>query len=187
MTSTRTVTTNSGRRIHLFRSAGKGFGNSDSPIQHFGLGSDTSVERLDINWPSGITQLVLEPDVDRVHRVVESGILPESDVVVGEDLTLQAVGPPGHVVAIAVSTATADLPVPRFGGIALVGSPVPGRISGQVSRQIFGQGRPDNRSESLGGKCVRPTHPIGPGPPVWGVEALLALVGLQLRHHLTVQ
>jgi enediyne biosynthesis protein E4 len=53
-------------------SGGSGFGAQNDRRLHFGLGDATDVDRVEIRWPSGATQVVEAPEVDRVHRVQES-------------------------------------------------------------------------------------------------------------------
>jgi len=44
--------------------------SSDGPV-HFGLGSDSTVSRMEIRWPSGVTQRLENVRADRVISVVE--------------------------------------------------------------------------------------------------------------------
>ena len=36
---------------------------------HFGLGSSTRVESIEVRWPNGMTRIVHDPEIDRYHRV----------------------------------------------------------------------------------------------------------------------
>jgi hypothetical protein len=63
--------TDSGREIHRILRAGNGFANTDSPIQHFGIGQDERIERIVITWPSGIVQTVHDPPLNQVTAVIE--------------------------------------------------------------------------------------------------------------------
>ncbi|MBW2421856.1 MAG: CRTAC1 family protein [Deltaproteobacteria bacterium] len=36
---------------------------------HFGLGSSTRVESLEVRWPNGMTRIVHDPKIDRYHRI----------------------------------------------------------------------------------------------------------------------
>lgn len=51
--------------------AGSGFISSSSPILHFGLGDATSVESLEIRWPSGELQLLTEVTANQRLRLTE--------------------------------------------------------------------------------------------------------------------
>jgi hypothetical protein len=48
-----------------------GYASSSEPAVHFGLGAETKVKRLEIRWPSGTTQEITDPAVDRVLAVRE--------------------------------------------------------------------------------------------------------------------
>jgi len=37
--------------------------------RHFGLGSSTRVESIEVRWPNGTTRIVREPEIDRYHRI----------------------------------------------------------------------------------------------------------------------
>jgi hypothetical protein len=56
-------------------SAGHGFGSTDPPVLHFGLGRSTRVERLDIRWPEGERQALKDVEADQA-LLVERGRAP---------------------------------------------------------------------------------------------------------------
>ena len=59
----------------LFRS----YSSSSDLRLHFGLGSATSVDKLEIRWPSGKKETVALPGVDRIFTIVEGkGVQPEA-------------------------------------------------------------------------------------------------------------
>ena len=51
--------------------SGGSYGSSSDPRLHFGLGSASKVERVEIHWPSGRKEEIVVPDVDRIVTVVE--------------------------------------------------------------------------------------------------------------------
>lgn len=53
-------------------SGGIGFSSQNQRRLHFGLGSSTSVERVEILWPGGLRQVIEQPDVSTIHRIEES-------------------------------------------------------------------------------------------------------------------
>jgi hypothetical protein len=53
-------------------SGGSGFSAQNERRLHVGLGPATTVDRVTIRWPSGHTDTIERPAVDRVHRVKES-------------------------------------------------------------------------------------------------------------------
>jgi hypothetical protein len=48
-----------------------GYLSQSSKTLHFGLGDRTEVERLEILWPSGRRQTIRNPEINRVHDLVE--------------------------------------------------------------------------------------------------------------------
>ena len=61
-----------GRRQVQEVSGGSGFSAQNQRPLHYGLGSATDVDRVVIRWPSGRTDTIDRPAIDRVHRVRES-------------------------------------------------------------------------------------------------------------------
>ena len=55
------------RRLVLAR----GYQSSSEPILHFGLGEDTLIQRLTVEWPSGLTQTFTNLAVDRRFTITE--------------------------------------------------------------------------------------------------------------------
>jgi hypothetical protein len=53
-------------------SGGSGFCSQNDRRLHFGLGDATAVDRVVLRWPSGRTQEILRPALDRIHTVKES-------------------------------------------------------------------------------------------------------------------
>ena len=110
------VTTTQGRQVHRRLSVGSGFGNTDSPILHFGLGDDTGASELFVRWPSGITQRVLFPALATTHAVRETGMRVEGTPAGGETLSLAFAGPSGHVAELLLSLTAGNLFLPYYGG-----------------------------------------------------------------------
>ncbi|HVA46665.1 MAG TPA: CRTAC1 family protein [Pirellulales bacterium] len=48
-----------------------GYLSQPSKTLHFGLGDVTSIDRVEIHWPSGMRQVLISPAVDRLHEVIE--------------------------------------------------------------------------------------------------------------------
>jgi hypothetical protein len=65
------VTTRSGRMLWNHVSASVGFLSSSDKRVHFGLGVEAEVEKVEVRWPSGQTQTLLKPAVDRYLKVRE--------------------------------------------------------------------------------------------------------------------
>jgi hypothetical protein len=51
--------------------SGGSYGSSSDQRVHFGLGSATKVDKLEIQWPSGKKEEMVAPGVDRILKVVE--------------------------------------------------------------------------------------------------------------------
>jgi hypothetical protein len=60
-----------GRSLYNHATTAVGYGSSSEPLVRFGLGTNTSVSRLEIRWPGGTTQLMKSVPGDRVLEVVE--------------------------------------------------------------------------------------------------------------------
>ena len=60
-----------GRRQRRVVDGGMGFASQNDRRPHFGLGRVERVERVVIHWPSGETQVVRDPLVDRINTIVE--------------------------------------------------------------------------------------------------------------------
>jgi len=49
-----------------------GYASSSDPRAHFGLGDASKIDRVEIAWPGGVTQVLRDVDVDRVLKVKET-------------------------------------------------------------------------------------------------------------------
>ena len=57
--------------------SGGSYASSNDPRVHFGLGAATSVEKVEVHWPSGGVEVVHLKDVDRYHAIEEGkGLVP---------------------------------------------------------------------------------------------------------------
>lgn len=65
-----TVETPSGSQIRDVRS-GDGFRYMNTLNAHFGLGTDTSITSITIEWPSGIVDTIFNPAINQTHNYVE--------------------------------------------------------------------------------------------------------------------
>ena len=52
-------------------SGGNGFSSQNMRPVHFGLGLTDAVEKVEIRWPSGITQTIEGPEINQYHRIKE--------------------------------------------------------------------------------------------------------------------
>ena len=51
--------------------AGAGFAAQSQRRRHFGLGAATAIERVEIRWPSGEVQTLVDPELNRHHPITE--------------------------------------------------------------------------------------------------------------------
>lgn len=65
------VTTGSGRTLYNHVTTSVGFMSSSDRRAHFGLGSETKLDHVEIHWPSGIVQRINHPPVDQIMKVEE--------------------------------------------------------------------------------------------------------------------
>jgi hypothetical protein len=63
--------TDTGREIHRIHRSAHGFCNTNPAEVWFGIGSDTSIQRIEIEWPSGLTQTIKSPAMMQITHVVE--------------------------------------------------------------------------------------------------------------------
>ena len=61
-----------GRQISAVRQSGFGFGTSNGPALHLGLGSATRVDSLHVQWPGGTLQRFFDLPINCSIRIVES-------------------------------------------------------------------------------------------------------------------
>jgi hypothetical protein len=59
-----------GVQVHPLTLA-RGYMSSSEPMVHFGLGSDTLIRRLTVNWPSGHVQVFENLEVDQRYTIIE--------------------------------------------------------------------------------------------------------------------
>ena len=51
--------------------SGASYASNSDPRIHFGLGSSTKVEKIEIHWPSGTRQEITQPPIDRILTIIE--------------------------------------------------------------------------------------------------------------------
>ncbi len=52
-------------------SGGDGFSSQSQRTLHYGLGRSHQVDRVEIRWPSGLTQEIVSPQINRIHTIEE--------------------------------------------------------------------------------------------------------------------
>lgn len=59
-----------GKQIREVR-AGEGFAFMSTLNTHFGIGTDTEIEKIIVRWPSGIVDTILDPEINSTLHIVE--------------------------------------------------------------------------------------------------------------------
>ena len=57
------------QRVDVF--SGGSYSSSSDPRAHFGLGSATQIDKIEIQWPSGLKQLVAAARIDQIITIEE--------------------------------------------------------------------------------------------------------------------
>ena len=70
------VVTASRRALYNHVTTSVGFMSSSDRRVHFGLGPETVLDHVEIQWPSGIVQRIDRPKVDRIMKVDEPEPVP---------------------------------------------------------------------------------------------------------------
>ena len=60
-----------GRTFLRFVNGGNGFASQSTYRVHFGLAQRSTIDRLEIRWPSGVRQVVEKLPADQIYRIVE--------------------------------------------------------------------------------------------------------------------
>jgi hypothetical protein len=112
-----------GGRVARSLQVGRGFASTDEPVLTFGLGAAGAVQRIEIVWPSGLTQTVLPPALRTHLDVVETGVVLEGSAAPGAPMTLVAWGAPGRTVRAFGGFNAVEIPRPDLGGVLRIGAP----------------------------------------------------------------
>ncbi len=82
------LTLGSGRSLVRHATAAVGYGGSSDKRVHFGLGGEDRIQRLEVDWPSGLHQVLENLGVDRVLEIREGAPPPGHS-----DLSASPAGP----------------------------------------------------------------------------------------------
>ena len=124
--------TQDAREIHRHVAVGTGFGNTSDLAVHVGVGDATSLRHIEISWPSGIEQTLLEPALGERHQVIETGMVGADTAAPGSTYIVTTYGPPSYEVDVMRSQAPDEVVMPKFGGIARLAQPIVQLTSGTM-------------------------------------------------------
>ncbi len=71
--------TNTGRELHRMHRSAIGFCNTNPAEVWFGIGDETSIQRVQIRWPSGAIQVITSPAMRAFTEIIEPGAVCETD------------------------------------------------------------------------------------------------------------
>lgn len=67
------ITIKSGNKIQIREvRAGESYGISNTLTQYFGLGTDSSIDKIEVRWPSGQESVITNPSLDQFLNITES-------------------------------------------------------------------------------------------------------------------
>lgn len=107
--------------------AGESYGINNSFHCHFGLGTATSIDMVEIAWPAGTTTTLENPDINTFHGVVEApcqiadvqiSTQGSTDLCPGETLTIEA--PEGYIYSWSNGEETQNIEVTESGNYSLI-------------------------------------------------------------------
>jgi hypothetical protein len=110
-------------------SGGNGFDNMNPLEKLMGVGDATQVQVVWINWPSGIVQRVLAPELGQTYRWSETGMLASTIPAFGA-INVRVAGPSGALFEVYASTKQIDSPLPA--GVRLLAGPPSLLCSGSI-------------------------------------------------------
>ncbi len=103
----RVTTTADGTTRTNWMKSGQGFLVSCEPIVHFGLGTNTLINSLEVTWPSGVVQTLTNVSVDQSLTITEPSMVMGGQEATGNfPWTLSVPSEPTASYVIALSTAT---------------------------------------------------------------------------------
>ena len=120
------VETASGRNIFRYRDCGRGFGNTNAPTVHVGLGDESEIAAAEFHWQSGIEQVILAPTSGQRHVILETGILGPATAAIDSTYEFTVYGAAGLEVSVITADTAASSPrlMEKRGGFALLDPPV---------------------------------------------------------------
>lgn len=79
-------------------------------VQTFGIGTETTIDSIEILWPSGIHQIITNPEINQIHQIPEQITLSDETDILSFDLNQQtnvaSIDDVAHTVLIEVLNGT---------------------------------------------------------------------------------
>ena len=106
MTQTREVSSTSGQYT------------GSSLVQTFGIGTATTIDTIHIEWPSGIRQIITNPQPNQIYNIVETAPLATQENFKSKSLTIfpNPAKSDGNIYVKSTKTGTYDLTVTNYAG-----------------------------------------------------------------------
>lgn len=117
------ATTTEGRDIYRVLQVGQGFSNTSEHAMHFGIGTDSSVDRIELRWPSGIVQTIDNPQMMAYTSVRETGALLRGTPTIGQVFSYDIAGNPGDLAELGLSMGTDNIQLSGINGPLLIADP----------------------------------------------------------------
>lgn len=89
-----------------------------SLVQTFGIGSATTIDTIHIEWPSGIRQIITNPQPNQIYNIVETAALATQENFKSKSLTIfpNPAKSDGNIYVKSMKTGAYDLTVTNYAG-----------------------------------------------------------------------
>lgn len=71
-----------GEKQYNYTLCGEGYLGQNSAYEFFGIGTATQIDYIQVTWPSGVVDLVIEPQIDQAMTLVEGSTLGLNEVAI---------------------------------------------------------------------------------------------------------
>lgn len=116
-----------GARIHCYAngmvqtrevSSTSGEYTGSTLVQTFGIGSASAIDRIEIEWPSGIRQVITNPATNQIYNILETAALATNENITAKSLTIypNPAKSDGNVFVKAMKSGNYDLTVTNYVG-----------------------------------------------------------------------
>jgi hypothetical protein len=87
-------------------------------VQTFGIGTATAIDRIEIQWPSGARQVIANPGINQIYKILEAGTLGTSENKNNKSLTIypNPAKSDGNIYVNSMKSGNYDLTVTNYVG-----------------------------------------------------------------------